>query len=277
MRVAISVDMEGISGIVSSKEIAEKGIDYKRAQEWITADTNAAVEGALEAGAKEVVVHDSHGFAYRNILFDKIHPEAQLIAGQPVILFETEDLKRSPDAAFLIGYHTGLGQEGILSHTYSAKNFIDFKVNGESVDEVQIATALCGYFGIPVVLISGDDVMCNKTKKWLKNIETAIVKYVINRYTARCLSLEKTQNIIKTAAEKALRRIKEFTPFTYTGEITLEVICANTYIATTLEKIPGVKYDGRLTVSYTSSDFLEIYNLMHPIIYISAFGEDPFI
>ncbi len=275
MKIAISVDIEGISGVVSTRQVTEESIDYKRAQEWITADTNAAVEGALEAGAQEVVIHDSHGFAYRNILFDKMHPEAQLIMGQPVLLFEVEDLKRSFDAAFLIGYHTGLGEKGILSHTYSPNNFRDLKINGESVDEVKIAVALCGYFDIPVVLLSGDDLVCSKTKKWLKDIETAKVKYVINRYTARCLSLEKTNHIIKAAAQRALRRLDKFTPFTYTGEIVLEVVCANTYIASCLEKIPGVNYDGHLSVSYTSTDFLEIYNLMHPIIFMSDYNSDP--
>lgn len=274
MKVVISVDLEGISGIVSPKETAENAVDYKLAQKWATMDTNAAVEGALEGKAVGVVVHDCHGLGYRNILLNDLHPKAELIRGHSIFRFEESDLNRGYDAAFLIGYHAGIGDHGLLSHAYSAKNFRDLKINGDSVDEAQIGTALCGYFGIPVVLITGDNVICEKMKKWLKGIQVGAVKHYISRYTARCLSLERSHKIIKSAAKKAMEQIGNVRPFTYSSPITFEVICANPYIAQAISKIPGTEYDGELTVSYTCSGFLELHKFMHPMVYTAMMVED---
>jgi len=276
MKIVISVDLEGISGIVSSKQCIEDAIDYKLAQKRVTMDTNAAIKGAIEGGATDVVVHDSHGLVYENILLEELHKQAELIRGQPVFLFEENDLSRGYDAAFLVGYHAGIGEHGLLSHTYSAKNFKDLKINGKSVDEAQLATALCGYFGIPVVLITGDDIICGKMKEWLKGIQVAVVKYYLNRYTARCLPLERSYEIIKSAAKKAVGQIKDISPFTYSSPITFEVVCTNTFIAQLISKVPGSKYDGELTVSFTCSDFLKLHNFMHIMTYITIMAEDKY-
>lgn len=154
MRIAISVDMEGISGTVSFKQIVAGNPEFERAQRLATADVNAAIAGAREAGATRFFIHDTHWLDQINLLIDELDESAEYVGGQPLLLWE--DLDANYGAAFLIGYHARAGQSGIMSHVFSDL-ICDIRLNGRSVGEGMLAAALAGYYGIPTILVTGDD------------------------------------------------------------------------------------------------------------------------
>ncbi len=156
MKVFISADMEGISGVTHAEHVLRDGKEHERARKLMTGEVNAAVEGALEAGAAKVVVNDSHG-TMRNILPEDLHEEAELVTGAPKPLFMMEGLDSSFKAVFFVGYHGMRGSyPSILEHTYSSRVVYDFCVNDKILGETGINAAIAGYYDVPVVLVTGD-------------------------------------------------------------------------------------------------------------------------
>jgi D-amino peptidase len=259
LKVYISVDLEGISGIVYSDETNPwRGLDYEKARKRITADVNSAVKGALKGGAEEIVVRDAHGGVAPNILWEELHSEAKLIRAGPAKLWPLVDgLDSSYDAVFLIGYHARAGTPGVLSHTYIGP-FLDVKLNGESAGEAKFAAYLSGYIGVPIVLVSGDDVTCEDAKSWLPGVSVAVVKEALDRYGAKLLSAEKAHKLIQKRAEESLKLVNKIEPYEFSVPVKLEVTCKELSTASRLALIPGVTYDDYLTVTFTSGDLLEV-------------------
>ena len=155
MKVFISADIEGVACVVSVEDGKLQGVEYERAREWMTGEVNAAVEGAFESGATEVVVADSHGHM-RNIMAEKLHEDALLVRGSPRPGTMMEGLDESFDAAFLIGYHAMAGTpKGVLAHTYLGSGIYAIRLNGITVGEPGFNTALAGHYNVPVALVSG--------------------------------------------------------------------------------------------------------------------------
>jgi len=285
MKILISVDMEGASGIVTSRETGyprnkvgdpESTPDYLKARSWLTGDVNAAVEGAIKAGATEFVLHDSHGLDYRNIVLDELHPSVEVVRGMPIIFYEYEDLNSSYDAAFLIAMHARAGQAGVLSHVLDWPLLREVRVNSEPVGESQLTAALAGYFNIPTVLITGDNVICDEMRTWSgEKIETAIVKYALSRYCTRCLPLEKARQCIRQAAFHAVERIGEIQPSRFDQPIKLEVDFNDRQIAWYASWMPEVQYDGDRTVSYSNDDFLRVYKALLAMLWIGESRLNP--
>lgn len=263
MKVLISTDIEGVSGVVATDETVVGGQDYEKARRWMTGDTNAAVEGAIAGGATEVVVVDVHGLL-RNIIYDELHPRARLIRGgsaahRPLLVLE--GLDRSFNLVLLVGFHASVGLDpGVLNHTYLLPSeFFETRINGEVVSEAQIAGALAGYFDVPVGLITGDDVACAEMKTWAPWVETAVVKYAIDRQAACCLPIGEAQTLIREGAERAVRRISECRSFAFSKPTKLEVVTAFTTHAAKLATIPGTVREDDRVVSFTSEDYLRLY------------------
>lgn len=263
MKILISVDNEGISGIANMNELWMR--------ETVTQDTNAAIEGALEGGATEIVVVDSHGSTKDNILWPNLHPKATLIrGGSNTPLYFLEGLDESIDAVFLIGWHDKSGGEGTLAHCFFQHPFI--KINGEVVGEGQIAAGVAGIFGVPIALISGDDIFCGDLKSFLGNVETAVVKRAIDYSSAECFSREKTVSILKKSAKKSLSSIKQFNPYQFKNPISLEVECVMHSQATLLARIPGVRKKGR-SVHFRSNNFREVFDIIILIRFMMKVGD----
>lgn len=280
MQVLISTDLEGITGVVSSEETIHNARDYERARHWITADANASVEGALAAGADRVVVSDVHGF-YLNIIFEELHPKAQLVRGSFVAhrpLFVLEGLDKTFDLVLFVGFHaTGGMDPGILNHTYLAtKDFFEVRMNGEPVSEAKIAAAAAGYFGVPVGLITGDDVTCSEMKRWAPDIETAVVKYAVDRQCACCLSQPAAHELIRQGAERAVRRAGEFKPLIVPKPTTIEIVTTSTSAAARLASVPGVERVSDRVIAYTSNDFFEIYQVFVTLCVLGTTSTDPY-
>ena len=158
MKIFVSCDIEGVSGVVNALlHTSVEGKDYGRARELMTGEASAVVEGAVKAGATEVVVNDSHG-PMTNLLIEKLHPAATLITGAPKHLSMMEGIDSTFDAAVFVGYHSRMGTPGVLSHTISGGSVANVWVNDVLLGETGINAGIAGHFGVPVVLVAGDDV-----------------------------------------------------------------------------------------------------------------------
>ena len=253
MKVLISVDNEGISGIANMEELWMR--------EAVTADTNAAVEGALAAGATEVVVMDSHGTTKDNILWDRLHPLASVFRGGPnTPLYFLEGLDEDTDAVFLVGWHDKPGGSGLLAHCFFPHPFI--KINGQLVGEGQVAAGLAGVFGVPIALVTGDDVVCADMQTFLGDVETAVVKRTIDYNVAECLPADVARGQIRNAAQRALERLSDFEPYRFDTPTVLEFECVWHSHATLLARVPGTELVEPRTIRFVSSDFRQVFDMI---------------
>jgi D-amino peptidase len=259
MKVLIAVDIEGVSGIANTREYEH----FTFGREWITADTNAAVEGALAGGATGVTVSDTHGRHNENILLERLHPAARLIrGGKNTPLYFLEGLTRETAVVLLVGWHDKLGGEGLLAHTFVHLQVQQMRINGIEVGEVEIAAGLAGEFGVPIGLVSGDDVTCANARAFLGDVETACTKRALDRYAADCLPLEEARSLIRQAAQRAVERARQFRPYRFLPPCTLEWVCADHHIATMLARVPGSELMARNTVRYTTGDFRLLFDML---------------
>lgn len=280
MRIVISADIEGVSGVASLKETGTEGAggpaDYQMAQRWLTGDVNAAVEGAMEAGAASFVLHESHGLDLRNVLLDDLHPAVEVVRGRPIIFYEEADLGRGYDGAFLIGMHARAGESAILSHVLSWPLLRDVRVNGQPVGEAELTISLAASYGIPTVLITGDDRVCLDVQRWSGGqIEAAVVKYSLSRYAARCLPLIEARERIRQAAQRAVERLKSARPVGFTPPITLEVELVEREIARSVAWMPELGYDGDRTVRYVGESFRQVYRVLLAIFWVATSRMNP--
>ncbi len=263
MRVYILADMEGISGIVRSEQVSGSGNEYEEARYLLTRDVNAAVEGALEGGATEVIVNDLHGARGGcNIVPEELHPEAKYIWGHTRWRLGLLDL--GFDCAFMVGYHAMAGTEdGVLSHTFSSRSIYRVIINGREVGEIGIDAAILGCKGIPVALITGCKRAVEEAREFLGgNIEAAIVKEGLSRTDALCLAPAKARAIIKEAARRAVNRASELKPFTFRRPVEVIVEYMHPHFAEPIAKMPQVKRLGPRTIKVVSDDFLKVARLL---------------
>ena len=205
-KVAISVDMEGVSGVVSSEEVTFGTEEFLSARRWLVSDVNAAVEGALDAGATYVEVHDTHGANKRHIPYEELHPTAHLVKGGNLFFWEYGALDSSFGAAFMIGMHSGPLASGILSHYFTSK-IREIRFNGRPVTESHMTAALAGQFGIPTVLVTGDDKVCDVMCEWSEGrMETVVTKRALAWNSGIVAPLARTRSEIRLAAKRALTK-----------------------------------------------------------------------
>lgn len=226
MKLLIAADMEGISGVVNWDQVDAKHSEYVRFRKIMTGDVNAAIRGAFEAGATEVVVTDGHG-AGNNILIEELDPRAHLNTGSPSPYSMVQGAGPGVEGAFFVGYHARAGsQNGILDHTWSSRSVANVWLNGQLVGETGLNAALCGHYQIPVLLITGDQTACAQAIDLLGPVETAVVKQASGRSSAECLPLVVAQQKICEAAANALYRLRTGTapqPFRLEQPVELSV------------------------------------------------------
>lgn len=212
MRVYISVDMEGCAGIVHREQTDPKGYDYEIARRLMADEANAAVAGAFDAGASHVVVSDSHGGnGKRNIIPGDLDPRAQLIHGVPRRLGQLEGIDDGYDALLQVGYHTRHGQAGVLSHTTNGQAVANLWVNDQIVGELGLNSLLAASFGVPTLLISGDDLTVAEGLLAAPEAEGVVVKWALGRYAARSLHPQVAGERIRAGTRTALAKIGQTT------------------------------------------------------------------
>jgi D-amino peptidase len=261
MRVYISVDMEGVAGVVHEDQTDPTDPlhagEYNRFRRLMTAEANAAIEGALAAGATTVLVNDSHWFM-RNLLAEELHPSAELLSGGPKLRSMMEGIEQGFEAAMLIGYHARAGAAAaIIDHTYTARVY-EARLNGRPVGELAINAALAGTYGVPIALVSGDQTLAQEARDFLgESVETVIVKQAVARFAARSVAPVEACRRIREGAASALRRGHR--PFTLSSPIRLEVDFALTQMADMAELVPGSLRTGGRTVEYVHQDYREVF------------------
>ena len=257
LKVFISIDMEGITGVVNWEDVSRSGKDYDYFRKIMTREANAAVEGALAAGATEIVVRDSHGSA-RNILPELLNENALLIrdwSGGPKVMME--GLDESFDAAIFIGYHAKAGTpDALLEHT-SSGTVTDFSVNGISMPEAGYNALIAGYYDIPVVFVAGDKLLCDQITALLGDVETVPVKKGIGAAAVN-LHPEVTREMIRTGVEQALRSLDRYEPFHLESPYTLVLKLEDEEMVYKGSYYPGAQRTGDWELTYTSDDFLDI-------------------
>lgn len=206
MRLLIAVDMEGATGVVTWEHVDPKAAEYARFRHLLTADVNAAIEGALEAGVTDIQVSDGH-WNSGNVLLEELHPAARLNTGTPSPFSMVQGAQAGIDAAFFVGYHARVGTaHAILDHTWSSSRVANAWLNGRLMGETGLNGALCGAFGAPVLLVTGDQAVALEAQDWIPGIETAIVKTACGRNAAQCLPPALTLPLIRGAARRAVQR-----------------------------------------------------------------------
>jgi len=256
LKVFISVDMEGVAGLVHWDETSEGGADYPLFRRLMTEEANAAVAGALEAGATEIVVRDAHDSA-RNILPDLLRPEARLIREWNGPLSMMEGIDKTFDAVVFIGYHARAGTpDAVLKHTMSLTLY-DVVLNGVRMPEGAWNAAIAGHFGVPVVFLSGDSAICGQIREIVGPIETAAVKEGMGP-AASMVHPVKAREMIQKGVAAALRNLKAYKPYRPAAPYKLEIVFTDENLARRAAMVPGIERTGERSVAYASSDFMDI-------------------
>lgn len=211
MRVFISADMEGATGVCHRDHLLAGGQDYERARHWLTSDLNAAIEGACDAGATEIVVADGHA-TMRNVLLDELDPRAQLLCGPAQVqnrpLAQLGALGPDTfDCAMFVGYHTRAGTPGgLLAHTWVGSLVHEIRMNGVASSEARLNAALLGEFGIPVVLATGADDFAAQVREELgDDLEAIAVKRTLGPSAVVTQSLKNAAKLIRAGATRAMK------------------------------------------------------------------------
>src|SRR5687767_11527859 len=215
--------MEGVAGAVTGEQLGPTGFEYQRFREFMTQEVNAAIKAASDAGAGEIVVADSHGNA-QNLLIEKLPADITIVRSWPRPLGMMEGIDETFAGAIFIGYHTATtNPAGVRAHTISSARFADVRLNGRSMPEAGLNAAIAGHFGVPVLMISGDDEVAKEAQALLGNIETATVKYALGFHSARTLTPEASAALIAEKVTRAMSRLNGFKPYVLSKPVTLEV------------------------------------------------------
>ncbi|MDI3342687.1 M55 family metallopeptidase [Streptomyces sp. AJ-1] len=270
-RILISVDMEGVSGIVHPRETNPDGYDYGRARALMTAEANAAVAGVLDAepGA-EVWVADAHG-SYQNLLPEEIDRRARLVRGKPRPLGMLGGVDERTDAVLFVGHHVRAGAgPGVLAHTMSDA-LLDVRVDGRSLGEIGLNAAMAGHLGVPVVLLSGDDAACAEVRELVPGVRTVAVKEALGQFAAAGLHPEEARKRLRRTAAEAVAGREEVRPFALSGPQTVEVDLAAAHTVDLAVLIPGVtRAGGARTVTFTAADFGEAYRVVLLLVQLGS-------
>ena len=270
-KVLVSVDMEGIWGVVNGDQVSSDGRDYGAARKWMAEDVNAVVAGLFEAGATEVVVNDSHG-GMRNILASDLDAGATLISGTPKPLSMMEGLDRDCEAVVFVGYHARAGSApAVLDHTISGATIYAIRVNGREMPELGLNGALAGALGVPVVMLSGDEETCAQAKAILGDGPvTVAVKSAVGRTAARLLPRAEALKLLKRGAKEAFLKRKQVQPFKLSPPFSFELEFHNSSQAEAPLLVRGVKRTAPRAVGFSADDYGEGFKLMRALIALAA-------
>jgi len=258
LKIYISVDMEGLAGVVSAEQLGPSGFEYGLAREIMTREVNAAIEGAVKAGATEFVISDSHGNG-QNLLIEKLPKDVLIVRSWPRHLSMMAGIDETFDGVIFLGYHVSTNsKEGVRAHTFSSTKLTDVKINMASVSEAAYNAIIAGHYNVPVIMVSGDDKTIEETRRFLGDIEGAVVKWAYSYESAKTLTPEAALDIIKSTSEKAVKKIKEFKPYKVKYPVQLDVSFKNYRPSEILDYLSIVERTDSHSIRFVGKNIIEV-------------------
>ncbi|MFD1064488.1 M55 family metallopeptidase [Oceanobacillus locisalsi] len=261
MKIYMSVDMEGITGLPDASFVDRGKQNYERARKIMTDEANYVIQAAFDYGAEEVLVNDSHS-KMNNLLIDEIHPDALLITGEVKPFSMMQGLNDTYSGAFFIGYHTRAGQHGVMSHSmvHAVRNFY---INDHCIGEMGMNAYLAGYYGVPVLLTSGDNQAAAEAEKLIPYVTTAVVKETISRSSVKSLTPKKAGQLLTEKVKMALDNRHLTEPLIPPEKPELTIEFNNSGQAEWANLMPGTKWiPGTTKVRFQAKDMKEAYQAM---------------
>ena len=272
MKILIAVDMEGITGVTTWEQVTPGHAEYARFRKQMTEDVNAAIRGAFDAGADEVIIADGH-WNGSNILIEELDPRARLNTGSPSPFSMMQGIDESVDGVIFIGYHARNGSpSAILDHTWSSRTVANVWLNDILTGEYGLNGAVAGHFGVPVIMVSGDQTACAQVTELLGDVEMAIVKQASSRFAAECLAPQVTQEMICLSAGRAVERLAQGEvpePFVLDTPITVTIEFFASDMADRATRIPFTKREGT-RVSLTVQEMASAYNGFRAMVMLAS-------
>jgi D-amino peptidase len=269
VKIYMSVDIEGCAGVVDREQgNLAGGAEYALGRRLMTEETNAAIEGALEAGATEIVVNDSHA-QMRNIIPTELHQQATLIQGRVKHAFMVEGLDETFDAVFMVGYHAAAGvRDGVLNHAFHP---YELRYNGVVWSEIGLTASVAGHFGVPVALVTGDDAAVRDAEALLPPHVGVSVKRGISRMGGESLHPVEARRLIREGAKAAVERVRDgaVNPLAVSTPVTIEIDFYYSPQADVTALIPTIERIGDRTVRFESPDAVAAYRTFLASYYIS--------
>jgi len=258
LRIFISVDMEGITGVVTPTQLTPTGSEYEHYRAIMTNEVNAAIAGARKAGATEFVVADGHG-NFQNLLLDSLPKDTKVVRGEPRPLIMMDGIEDGRfDGAMFVGYHaSSVSLAGVRAHSFSSAVISELKVNGVPVSEGYWNAAVAGEFNVPVILATGDDVAVAELKPAAKDAELVAVKHAMGFHAAETLTPQAGAELIEKAAEKAVRNSAGRTPFRIKGPVDIDLTFHFYQPAELLAWLPNVQRTGARSVRFRCANMVE--------------------
>ena len=258
LKIYISVDMEGVAGVVTADQLGPAGFEYERFRHFMTNETLAAIRAAKESGATEVVVSDSHGNG-ESLLIDEFPKDVRIVRSWPRHGGMMAGVDSSFDAAFFIGYHASTTNvRGVRAHTFSSAHLTRVTLNGNAVTEGEFNASFAGALGIPVIFASGDDAALEELKSRLGKIETAETKKSLSFHSAETITPEASCEKIAAGVKAALKRLGEFKPYVVKAPVALEVSFKNYTPAEMLSYLRSVQRVDSHTIRFVGRDMAEV-------------------
>lgn len=257
-KIYISADMEGVVGVVTGDQLGPGGFEYQRFREFMTREVLAAIAAARAEGATEIVVSDSHGNG-ENLLLEMLPEDITLVRAWPRPLGMMQGIDDSFDAAIFLGYHAGTtNPEGVRAHTMSSATLADIRLNDRSALEAGVNAAIAGHFGVPVIMISGDDAAVAEARAFIGDIEAAVVKWNYGFHSARTMMPEAAYRLIGERVRSAMRRLDQFRPLRVTTPVSLDVRFKNYRPAEVMAYLPIIERTDAHSIRFIGRDMLEI-------------------
>lgn len=254
MRILISADMEGVTGVTATDDVVYGTQPWQRFRQLFTDDVNACVAGLHDGGATDVLVNEAHS-TQRNILLEQLDTRARMLTGRHKPLAMMQGIDSGTDGVVFLGYHTGAGDDGVLSHTYMESSMTGVWLDGVHASEGHLNAALAAEYGVPVLMVTGDDRTCRDAAAYAPKAETVAVKECVSRYAAVCHTPQRTAADIREAATRCVTMAGPAA--TSITRHHIEVEFASAQLASAAAVIPTVRQCGLRRVAFTAENMTE--------------------
>jgi D-amino peptidase len=275
MKILISADMEGATGVTWPADVEPGTEQWQRCRRMFTSDVNAAVAGFIDGGADQVLINEAHA-TMRNLLLEELDERAVMLTGRHKDLSMVEGIQQ-PDvsAVAFIGYHAGAGRDGVLAHTYLPNSVTGVRVNGEPASEGKLNSFVAAEYGVPIVLVTGDNVTCTDAAGYAPQAPAVAVKDCVSRYAAVCRPPTVTAVAIRAAAERGAKLAGRVEPVPR-GRLRVEVDVDAAQLAQAAAVVPTVERTGERSVAYTSGSAWEMIRCFKAVTTLIASATEDF-